>query len=412
MKLYGTTIFDKKYIEQNASRWLANVKFPKLLEADYQTKYCKAATYEFRYRAPIILVLYLFLCVGIAQVLPNDQMQKWLYYYASVGIIITSAWLLSFIERFEQYFDWYVGIGSGLGIAISFILVTLTDNGQSNILFHVAMMYAVIITYAFVGLRVYTITFAGWFGGAIAILVVLHLQHSIEWTVLNRTYTFSSFLGMAIAYAIDRQHRESYLQNCIIALNNLELIEQAQRLSILSRQDALTGLANRRYLDEVLGLEWNRALRTQTSLCIMMVDIDFFKRYNDSLGHIEGDKCLKRIANIIALMTSRTGELAARYGGEEFFLLFPTTSEKDAKALIERLMNAIREHHIVHPDSDIASYVTISAGIAITTPSLSCNISDFISQADNALYLAKINGRNQYNLVINQIGVMKQRRII
>jgi PleD family two-component response regulator len=89
---------------------------------------------------------------------------------------------------------------------------------------------------------------------------------------------------MALAYAIDRQHRENYLQNCMIELNRLELMRQAQQLSILSHQDPLTGLANRRYLDEVLEIEWNRAMRHQTPITIMMIDIDYFKLYNDSLG--------------------------------------------------------------------------------------------------------------------------------
>lgn len=402
MKLDGTTLFSRQYIDQKKNRWLNYVQFPELLEMDYQKKYRKAAAYEFRYRAPIILSLYLFLCVGISEVLPADQIGNWISYYGWVGAIIFFAWVLSFYPRFEQYFDWYIGVGSATAITITFILITTTNDGQNNVLFHASMMYAMVITYAFVGLRFYTISLVGWLSGLFAVLVTLSLKGSIEWTFLNRTYTFSSILGMAIAYATDRQHRESYIQNCIIALNNLELTEQAARLSVLSRQDSLTGLANRRYLDEVLHLEWNRALRVQTAVCIMMVDIDFFKRYNDSLGHIEGDKCLKHIASIISAMACRAGELVARYGGEEFFLLFPSTNEKQARVLVERLMASIRESQIPHPDSDISQYVTISAGIAITIPSDKRGIDMLISEADNALYMAKINGRNQYNMIVEK----------
>ena len=405
MKLDGTTIFDKQYITQNKNRWLNYVRFPTPLELDYQKKYRKAATYEFRYRAPIILILYLFLCVGIGQVLPDEQIGNWIAYYGWVGVVIIIAWCLSFSKRLEEYFDVYVIIGSVLAIAITFILITTTPNGQNNVLFHAAMMYAVLITYTFVGLRFYTISIAGWFGGLFAILITLFFKDAIEWTFLNRTYTFSSILGMAVAYATDRQHRESYIQNCIIALNNLELTVQAEHLAVLSREDALTGLANRRYLDEVLHLEWNRAFRTHNLICIMMIDIDFFKRYNDSLGHIAGDKCLKKIATIISSMACRAGELAARYGGEEFFLLFPSTDEKQAQILVDRLITSVRDSHIPHPDSDISDHVTITVGIAVTVPSEKNSINELLTEADNALYIAKINGRNQYKMIVKKENV-------
>lgn len=148
---------------------------------------------------------------------------------------------------------------------------------------------------------------------------------------------------MTLAYATDRQHRENYLQNCMIELNRIELMQQAQQLSLLSQQDALTGLANRRYLDETLDNEWRRALRHETPLTIMMVDIDFFKPYNDTLGHLKGDQCLKDIATAISSIAARSGDLVARYGGEEFLLLFPMTNAQQAQIQVERLMNAIKK---------------------------------------------------------------------
>ncbi|MEG0198762.1 MAG: diguanylate cyclase, partial [Acinetobacter sp.] len=198
--------------------------------------------------------------------------------------------------------------------------------------------------------------------------------------------TFSSFLGMALAYAIDRQHRENYLQNCMIELNRLELMRQAQQLSILSHQDPLTGLANRRYLDEVLEIEWNRAMRHQTPITIMMVDIDCFKQYNDSLGHIQGDQCLKRIAILLSSIASRSDDLAARYGGEEFLLLFTVTNQEQALIQVQHLMELVRNIEIIHPRSSISKYVTVSVGIATTTPHLHDNLLEFIAQADHALY--------------------------
>ncbi|PRN48147.1 GGDEF domain-containing protein [Acinetobacter baumannii] len=402
MKLQGSNILGQEQIDLLTTRGLNFVWFPKQLETIYRFQYQNGAAYEFRYRAPIILILYLFLSFGIYQVLPTEQVLSWLSYYSWVGIIVLIAWILSFIKKLNQWFDYYVGIGSSAAVAITFILINVLENGQDNVLFHAAMMYAIVIIYGAVGMRFYTAIIAGWVGGLIGILVSTYLNGDIDWTFLNRTYTFSSFLGMTLAYATDRQHRENYLQNCMIELNRIELMQQAQQLSLLSQQDALTGLANRRYLDETLDNEWRRALRHETPLTIMMVDIDFFKPYNDSLGHLKGDQCLKDIATAISSIAARSGDLVARYGGEEFFLLFPMTKAQQAKIQAERLMNAIKKIAIVHPCSSVSPYVTISVGVATTIPRLNDSISAFVSRADHALYQAKTNGRNQYQIALNE----------
>ncbi|HCW5259980.1 GGDEF domain-containing protein [Acinetobacter baumannii] len=402
MKLQGSNILGQEQIDLLTTRGLNFVWFPKQLETIYRFQYQNGAAYEFRYRAPIILILYLFLSFGIYQVLPTEQVLSWLSYYSWVGIIVLIAWILSFIKKLNQWFDYYVGIGSSAAVAITFILINVLENGQDNVLFHAAMMYAIVIIYGAVGMRFYTAIIAGWVGGLIGILVSTYLNGDIDWTFLNRTYTFSSFLGMTLAYATDRQHRENYLQNCMIELNRIELMQQAQQLSLLSQQDALTGLANRRYLDETLDNEWRRALRHETPLTIMMVDIDFFKPYNDSLGHLKGDQCLKDIATAISSIAARSGDLVARYGGEEFLLLFPMTNAQQAKIQTERLMNAIKKIAIVHPCSSVSPYVTISVGVATTIPRLNDSISAFVSRADHALYQAKTNGRNQYQIALNE----------
>ncbi|HAV5332905.1 TPA: GGDEF domain-containing protein [Acinetobacter baumannii] len=402
MKLQGSNILGQEQIDLLTTRGLNFVWFPKQLETIYRFQYQNGAAYEFRYRAPIILILYLFLSFGIYQVLPTEQVLSWLSYYSWVGIIVLIAWILSFIKKLNQWFDYYVGIGSSAAVAITFILINVLENGQDNVLFHAAMMYAIVIIYGAVGMRFYTAIIAGWVGGLIGILVSTYLNGDIDWTFLNRTYTFSSFLGMTLAYATDRQHRENYLQNCMIELNRIELMQQAQQLSLLSQQDALTGLANRRYLDETLDNEWRRALRHETPLTIMMVDIDFFKPYNDSLGHLKSDQCLKDIATAISSIAARSGDLVARYGGEEFLLLFPMTNAQQAKIQAERLMNAIKKIAIVHPCSSVSPYVTISVGVATTIPRLNDSISAFVSRADHALYQAKTNGRNQYQIALNE----------
>ncbi|ENU26402.1 MULTISPECIES: GGDEF domain-containing protein [Acinetobacter] len=402
MKLKASNLLGQEQIDLLISRGLNLVWFPKELEVIYKDQYKNEAAHEFRYRAPIILCLYLYLSFGTYQVLPTELRTAWVAYYGWVGMIIVFAWLLAFIPSMNRWFDYYVCLGSTGAVALTFTLINVLEHGQNNVLFHAAMMYAVVIIYGFVGMRFYTAMFAGWCGGLIGIAISVWLNGSIDWTYLNRTYTFSSFLGMALAYAIDRQHRENYLQNCMIELNRLELMRQAQQLSILSQQDALTGLANRRYLDEVLENEWKRSIRHEVPITIMMIDIDCFKLYNDTLGHIQGDQCLRRIAILLGSISSRSGDLAARYGGEEFLLLFSMTDKDQALIQVQRLMELVRNIGIAHPRSNVSKYVTISVGVATTTPHLNDSLSEFISQADHALYVAKSNGRNQYHVATSE----------
>lgn len=402
MKLKASNLLGQEQIDLLISRGLNLVWFPKELEVIYKDQYKNEAAYEFRYRAPIILCLYLYLSFGTYQVLPTELRTAWVAYYGWVGMIIVFAWLLAFIPSMNRWFDYYVCLGSTGAVALTFTLINVLEHGQNNVLFHAAMMYAVVIIYGFVGMRFYTAMFAGWSGGLIGIAISVWLNGSIDWTYLNRTYTSSSFLGMALAYAIDRQHRENYLQDCMIELNRLELMRQAQQLSILSQQDALTGLANRRYLDEVLENEWKRSIRHEVPITIMMIDIDFFKLYNDTLGHIQGDQCLRRIAILLGSISSRSGDLAARYGGEEFLLLFSMTDKDQALIQVQRLMQLMQNIGIAHPRSNVSKYVTISVGVATTTPHLNDSLSEFISQADHALYVAKNNGRNQYHVATSE----------
>lgn len=398
MRLHGSNTLNRKEIDLLISHRLNLVWFPQSLEYFYQTQYQQAAANEFRYRAPFILILYLLLSFGIYQTLPENQISGWFLHYIWVGIIIFVAWLFSLFKSFHAYFEKYACFGSALAVAITFIIVNTNGSGQNNTLYHVAMMYAVVIIYAFVGMRFYTALLAGWLGGILGIICSHALNNPIDWTVLNRTYTFSSFLGMALAYASDRQHRENFLQNCIIELNRLELVQQAQKMAALSQQDSLTGLANRRYLDEVLMSEWDLAIHNQFPITVMMVDIDFFKLYNDSLGHIAGDECLRQIASTIASLACRRGEIAARYGGEEFLLVFPMLNEQEAVVHAKRLMEAVKMNKILHPCSDVSDQVTISIGLATTIPKCDSNISSFIAKADHALYIAKSNGRNQFHV--------------
>ena len=175
----------------------------------------------------------------------------------------------------------------------------------------------------------------------------------------------------------------------------LRLEEANERLEILARQDALTGLANRRHFDEMLTAEFRRAAREKTSLSLIMIDADHFKRFNDIYGHPVGDSCLRAIALVLRQGFGRPADFVARYGGEEFAVLVPNTTQSGAFELAERLREAVLGLGIPHEASPRKT-VTISLGVASTTPSEGeYRAEDLVTAADTALYAAKKAGRDQ-----------------
>lgn len=177
---------------------------------------------------------------------------------------------------------------------------------------------------------------------------------------------------------------------------HLRLSKQAKLLEELAFLDPLTQLFNRRKFEMVFDEEWRRAMRNHEPLSLCMIDIDFFKGYNDTLGHGEGDICLQQVASAIRKSSSRGGELAVRYGGEEFIVLMPHCDENQAYQSSENIRRSVEALHINHPHSGVASVVTISVGCATIYPKdKTVDRNSLVKSADDALYKAKQNGRNR-----------------
>ena len=176
---------------------------------------------------------------------------------------------------------------------------------------------------------------------------------------------------------------------------HLTLKHQSDLLRQMVFIDGLTGVFNRRCFDEQLATEWRRASRTASSLGLLMLDIDHFKRYNDHYGHQHGDDALRRVAGAIKDCLMRPGDLVARYGGEEFACIVPTTKVEGALRVAERIEQAVRKLQLVHADSDTAPFVTLSIGLALGQPGRDANPSALLALADVQLYLAKHSGRGR-----------------
>jgi len=163
----------------------------------------------------------------------------------------------------------------------------------------------------------------------------------------------------------------------------------------LARIDGLTGVANRRAFDEFINEEWRRCARLRKPISIAIVDLDHFKLLNDCYGHLAGDECLKKIANLLKEFAKRPSDLCARYGGEEFILIWGDTTFEQAKSMAEQILKKIRQLHIINKSSLINEYLTASIGVASMIPDKNSNVDDLIKKADEMLYTAKRTGRNK-----------------
>ncbi len=190
---------------------------------------------------------------------------------------------------------------------------------------------------------------------------------------------------------------------CLIQVNDISLAvkrerllrEQAEKLRSLAYLDGLTGIPNRRRMDEYLTDEFKRAARSGAPLSVIMADIDYFKSYNDSYGHQEGDFCLQRVANAIKATLRRPADMVARYGGEEFALILPDTPIDGAVMLAEEIRRHIENLNILHKTSKVTGHVTLSLGVSGILPNADASEKSLLAQADTALYQAKTNGRNR-----------------
>ena len=178
--------------------------------------------------------------------------------------------------------------------------------------------------------------------------------------------------------------------------NEDELLRLQRELEALSYRDDLTHAANRRMFETMFEREWGSARRNQQPLSLILIDIDFFKEYNDALGHIAGDDCLREVARVLLKATARRPrDLLSRYGGEEFAVLLPETDVTAAHMLAEHCRRAVQDAAILHPRSKTAAHITVSLGVSSITPQDSDTPKSFLNEVDKLLYKAKDLGRNR-----------------
>jgi diguanylate cyclase (GGDEF)-like protein len=215
--------------------------------------------------------------------------------------------------------------------------------------------------------------------------------------ICNRVYM--SFRNM-ISLTWERETMSQELGDLTTSLRdrNRQLRDARRQLTDLANVDELTGLGNRRLVNNSLKDEINRARRSGANLSVVLMDVDYFKHYNDTYGHPAGDAVLQKLADIMQKATSRAGEVVARYGGEEFILVLPGASPESAFRTANRLKELVAEERIPHETSTVDDFITVSQGIVTVQPDGDLLPSEVISRADKALYEAKKAGRNRISI--------------
>ena len=226
-------------------------------------------------------------------------------------------------------------------------------------------------------------------------MLLLSLVLADRFNVLRREKMYAQTQALQVqGEMLEKLKASEQLLEARVVERTAQLQSLNNQLEVISTTDALTGIANRRHFDTVLAAEWSRAVRLGQSLALGLIDLDWFKKYNDHYGHLAGDECLRQVARVLAKKLGRTGDLVARYGGEEFVFIAPVTDGENARRLAQLVCEAVQALALPHELSDFGC-VTLSIGVAAFVPRRTESPYMLVGRADEMLYQAKAQGRNR-----------------
>ncbi|RLJ69761.1 diguanylate cyclase (GGDEF)-like protein [Hydrogenivirga caldilitoris] len=387
---------DEAQIVREFGRGLTFLKFSPILERAFQNYYL--SKYAWQSRIAIIMGILLYASFGLLDAIVFPDLKSY-FWFIRFGVVIPLGFLFLFFtfkvhdEAKIELLHSFVVIAGGLGIVA---MIYLASTGKSY-LYYPGLMLVIFYAFTLSALRFYyasavalTITFTYPF-------VDLFILNTPKDQLLTNMFFLGSatILGMPVSYLLERHSRRDFLLTMLLAFEKRRTEELNVKLKDMSYIDGLTGVANRLRFEEFFRKEWARAKRAKRPISLLMLDIDFFKNYNDLLGHLEGDECLQMVAGAIGKHIRSDIDLVARYGGEEFVVVLPETNLRDALKVAERIRKDIENLAIAHPGSKVSKFVTVSIGVACLVPTNNLKKEALIRMADKALYRAKEKGRNR-----------------
>lgn len=324
-----------------------------------------------------------------------DNLQVWWTVFLAEGLPIVGLLLLPRLSVLRERFALALGLIAMFAIAV----ITVGTSAFPDPFFNVHSSYVIIfvlaLTYGIGAFRLWSAAFIGACAAMLALIVIVSLGLWLEWGLFLQYVLVSNVVGMMLCYMVEQRDRRMFLQGQLLQLEKERLDLVSAELDRLSREDSLTGLANRRHFNESILVEWERARREGQPLSLIFADVDHFKPFNDTYGHLEGDAVLSRVGATLRGCLRRPGDLAARYGGEEFVLLLPGTPEAGALEVARHVHRAIGGLGIPHRKSPVADHVTASLGVATLVPEAATCAAVLVAAADEAAYAAKGAGRDR-----------------
>ncbi|RTL01825.1 MAG: GGDEF domain-containing protein [Neisseriaceae bacterium] len=387
-------------LEQSASEALAARRpwllFAPQLEAQFERDATAERVARFRVLGVIALLILNLFNITDRSMLPDIAEQAMTIRLGILSPVMAAALLALYLPGVARWREWI--LAALVVLASASLIYFFTQSRHPNALqYHTGVILIVMFGNIVIRQRF-------WFAFATSLLILVlyitgiaQLQHMAPEIKLNSDMVLFSAVAISLVanYQMEYDSRRGYLQTLLQRIEALKLKRSRDELDRQAKSDPLTGLANRRYFDSRLLTEWSRAQREQESVAIIYLDVDNFKAYNDHYGHQAGDECLIRVAREINASVQRSSDVCARYGGEEFIILLPQTTLASARAVAERVRNAIEAIQLRHDYSDAAKWVTISCGVACCVPRPGDSSGSLIENADHALYAAKSAGRNQ-----------------
>lgn len=308
----------------------------------------------------------------------NRRLVRWVIKLTSLGMVVVGLSSVGFLAVVDEPYAYAYHLG--LIPWQVFVLVVLRTNLRA------ITINSVIVYIAYILVSVNK-DFLPYHPEVDQLVIIMLPLFSVFWGVLI-------LMGIYLGYELEKTSRIAFVKNRLLSLDAQRLTLLGEELHLLSTTDSLTGLANRRHFENCFDSEWRRAIRTQDSIALIMIDIDHFKKYNDRYGHQAGDDCLRKVCDALKDYAQRSGELIGRYGGEEFVVLLPRMTLVRAQALAESMCRRIASLNIEHGES-MDNKVTISIGIAAMVPSMTDEPANLLRIADRCLYRAKADGRNR-----------------